>query len=352
MKKTIVFWVVIFLLCFDTFVFGEENYMYLEGEDFYNRTAEQITEGSFAPNPAEILKNGADLLFKEINESKGEMITLLAVAALSSVLRLMSDGDEVSETAFFACYTLMTMSALKIFTLAVDYGMKITGNICAFVTKLAPVFIALTAAGGAVGSAEAFHPILSAAVYVMTFLTDKCIVPAVYFSTVLGIVGNLTPRIKMSAMTNFINSAAKWLLTASLTIFTGITAIYGFSAPAFDAVALKGIKFAVGTLVPVAGGLLSETVETVLSGTKLMKSAAGTAGIVSIAALCAVPILKISAIYVMLRLTAAVSEPIADGRTADMLSWTASAVAIVLGTVVTASALFVICIAVMLAATN
>lgn len=352
MKKTTVFLAVI-LLFFNTIVFAEESHMFIEGEDFYNQTAEEIATGKFSLNPLSLLEKGLETVFKEIKESRSEMVTLLAVAVLSSVLKILSDEkDETSETAYFACYTLMTASALKIFFSAVGYGTKIINNICEFVTKLAPVFVALIASSGSVTAAQAFHPILSAGVYAMTFLTDKCIVPMIVFSAVLGIVGNITPKLKISSFTNFVRSAAKWILTASLTIFTGITAIYGFSAPVFDAVALKGIKFAVGTLVPAVGGILSETVETVLSSTKLMKSAVGTAGIISLIGICVVPIVKIFAIYVMLRLTAAASEPVSDRRTADMLSETASSVSLVLGTVITASALFVISVAIMLGVTN
>lgn len=344
----------VLLLFFQTAVLADE-YTHIEGEDFYNAAVDEISGGSFSLNPAELFESGINKLFKEIRESRSEMINLLIIAALSGVLQILksSDGEkEISETAFFACFTLMTMSALRIFSITVGYGVQIIDTICEFVTKLSPVFAALLVSGGSVTSAAAFHPVLSAAVYIMTLLVDKCIVPMVYFSAVLGIVGHITPRLHMTAFTNLIRSVAKWLLMASLTVFTGVTAIYGFSAPVFDAVAMKGIKFAVGTFVPVVGGILSETVDTVLSSTKLMKSAVGTAGIISLAAICIVPVIKILAIYIMLRLTAAAAEPITDKRISDMLGEIASSVSLVLGMVITASTLFIICIAIMLGATN
>ncbi len=353
MKKLILIITAVFFI-FSAVVFADE-YTEIDGEDFYNQTAGDIQKGTLSLNPAEIVQNTVNRLFAEVGECRKEIINLLVIAALSGILQILKSSEgkkEVSETAFFACFTLMTMSALKIFTSAVGCGAEVIDNICGFVTKLVPVFAALLVSGGAAASASAFHPVMSAAIYIMTILVDKCIVPMVYFSAVLGIIGHITPGLKISSLTNLIRSAAKWLLTASLTVFTGVTAIYGFSAPVFDAVAMKGIKFAVGTFVPVVGGILSETVDTVLSSTKLMKSAVGTAGIISLVSICALPVIKILAIYIMLKLSQAAAEPISDKRMADMLGEIASSVSLILGMVITAATLFIICIAIMLGATN
>ena len=329
--------------------------MHIDGESLYNQTTDEIVSGNFSLDPAELLQKGLDSLFAELKKSRAEMIGLLVIAALSGVLQALGTTerkDEVSEAAFFTCFTIMSISALRIFGTTVGYGVDIIDDISDFITKLSPVFMTLLAAGGAVSSAAAFHPILAGAVYIITLLVDKCIVPLVYTSAVLGIVGHITPRLQLEGFTRLIRSAGKWILTASLTIFTGVTALYGFSAPVLDAVALRTVKFAVGSFVPVVGGILSDAVETVLGGTQLMKNAVGTAGLICISAVCIVPILKILAILIMLHICAAAAEPLADKRVMLMLKDIASSVSLVLGMVVTASMLFIICIGIILAATT
>ena len=101
-------------------------------------------------------------------------------------------------------------------------------------------------------------------------------------------------------------------MAAIITIFTGISAIYGFSSPALDAVSGKAVKFAVGSLVPVVGTFLSDTLETVVSGTRLMKNAVGTSGIIVMCVICVLPILKIGVIQLMLKLTSSIAEPLTD----------------------------------------
>jgi len=353
MKKYLLLFVILITLIPFKNVLAEEH-TYIEGEDLYNETAEDIISGDFSLNVNDIIKNTLNLLFDELSKSRSEMISLLVIAALSGLLQILKttgDTSQTSEAAFFACFVAMAVSALNIFHITVGYGVEVINQISDFVTKLSPVFMILLASGGSVSSAAAFHPLLSSAVYVMTLLVDKVIVPLVYFSSVLGIASHLSPRLQITAFTKLLRSTGKWILTAALTIFSGITALYGFSAPVLDAVSLKAVKFAVGSFVPVVGGLLSDTVETVLSGTKLMKNAVGTAGIISLVAVAIVPVLKILAILIMLEICSAAAEPLTDVRISKMLKEISSSVSLILGMVITVSMLFIISISIIMSVT-
>lgn len=352
MKKILICAAVILLILCGTAC--AEEYTHIGGEEFFNSTADKIMEGNLLLEPGELIKKLAEGLFSELKRSRAEMICLLAIAAMTGGLQALKSGEksEVCDAAFFACFIMMTIAAMRIFSITVGYGVSVIEDISSFITKLSPVFIALLVSGGAASSAAAFHPLLCTAVYIMALIADKCIVPLVYLSAVLGIVGHITPRLQISALTKLIRSFGKWILMAALTIFSGITAVYGFSAPVIDAVALKTMKFAVGSFVPVVGGLLSDTVETVLTGTRLMKNTVGTAGIISIVAICAVPVLKIVAVKVMLEICAAAAEPLADKPIMEMLKDISASVSLVIGMVITMSVLFIIEIGIIMGATG
>ncbi len=345
------------LLCvsiFSTKVFASQS-NHIEGEEFFNETADKITKGELTLKPVEVINGFLDQLLVEIRKSRKEMVSLLVIALLSGILQAIrgkEEQDGIGEAGILACFVMMTISALEIFKTTVGYGSDVVGDLTDFVTKLSPVFAVLLVSGGAVSSASAFHPILSGAVYLMTVICDKVVIPLMYFSTALGVVGNITPRLKISRFTGIIRSVAKWILLSCLTVFSGITAIYGFSAPVFDAVALRSVKFAVGSFVPVVGGLLSETVETVLTGTKLMKNSVGVAGIITIIVICFVPVLKIFAIKIMLELCAGAVEPLADNRITEMLKDISASISLMISMVITVSMLFIICIGIILGATG
>jgi len=352
MKKTI-FILLTVLFCLYSRTVYCESYTHISGEDGFNKTTDEIMSGNFNLSPEEIIKKFTDSLFNEIRNSRSELVGIIIIAALSGILQSLKTSAEsgINETAFFACFVVIALSALKIFSNTVSYGVNVVQALTDFITKLAPVFTALLVSCGAISSAAAFHPILSAAVFVLAWLVENCIVPLIYFSAVLGIVSHLTPRLQIKTFTALIRSTGKWILTAALTIFGGITAIYGFTAPVMDAVALKGIKFTVASFVPVVGGLLTETVETVLSGTQLMKNTVGTAGIITLISICTVPIIKIFAIRIMLELCSAAAEPLSDKRITDMLKDISASISLVLATVFTTSMLFIICIGIIMGAT-
>ena len=140
-------------------------------------------------------------------------------------------------------------------------------------------------------------------------------------------------------------------MTLIITVFTGINTVYGFSSPALDAVATKTAKFAVGSLVPVVGGFLSETFDTVTTSAAVMKNAVGVSGIIMIAIITVTPVIKIGIMQIILKLISAVTEPIADKRISSMLWEMGEALTALFGVVVLTAVLFVINICIILRAT-
>lgn len=327
----------------------------IEGEKTFNETVGEVVSGEFSLNPVHIFNLVKEDLLREIRESASDIGILLILAAMSAAVNVLSGafgGKSVGETAFFACFALMSAAAVKCFTVSLEYGMDAINAMTEFITKLSPVLsVTLLSCGGA-ASAAAFHPVLLGAVYIITVIVQKCLMPLICFGAVLAIAGNISGGVKLSGFCRLVKSAARWIMAAVMTLFTGISAIYGFSAPAMDAVSAKTVKFAIGSLVPVVGGFLSDTLETVISGTRLMKNAVGISGIVVVCAVCAIPILKIGIIQLMLRLTAAIAEPLTDKRVSTMLWEVSETVTTIFGIVIMIAVLFIINICIILAVTS
>ena len=327
----------------------------LDGENLYNDTVEKLVSGEMSLNPANLLNMLTDDLLGEIRECAGDVTILFIIAAISGVITAVSKSfgnKSVGEAAFFACFTLMSASALKCFTTAMEYGTDVVTAMTDFITKLSPLLMLMIATSGYAASSAAFQPVMSGAVYVVSIVIDKCLIPLIVFGAILSVAGNISDKVSLSGFCKLVKSISKWLMAAIITIFTGISAIYGFSAPALDAVSSKALKFAVGSLVPVVGTFLSDTLETVVGGTRLIKNSVGTAGIVVMCVICLIPILKISVIQLMLKLTSAIAEPLTDKRISSMMWEMSESVTAIFAVVVMAAVLFIINISIMLAATG
>lgn len=323
--------------------------------DIFYELRDSFLSGGTMLNPTVILSEMAKMLTTEIRASASLLGMMIIIGAVSGIVNILNSSDkrsDVSQSTFFACFVLMSMIVVKYFSLALGYATDVIDAMSEFITMLSPMLTALLMSCGQVTSASAFHPVLSSAVYAITVLSEKCIMPLVQLGAVLAIVNNLSGRVQVSGFNSFINSITKWILTAVLTIFSGVTAIYGFTTPVLDEISAKTVKFAVGSLVPVVGGLLSDAVQTVAGSTRLMKNAVGTAGVATICVVCIVPIIKIAVIVLMLKLTYAIMQPVTDSRISGLIKDVGGSVTMVLGMVITVAVLFIINISIVLAATN
>ncbi len=328
--------------------------VYIDGEEEYNQRVEEISRGSFRLEPLKLINKGWEWIWQEVINSRSIIINMMIIAAASGVLNVLQSSfgeGSASDAAFFAGFTLVAISVSRLISQAVGYGAEVIERLCGFITKICPVVTILLVSGGSAASAGSFYPVLSASVYAVSMIIEKCIIPLVYLSAVLGIVNNISKRVQLQSLNNLIKSLSKWILTGILTVFTGVNAIYGFSVPVLDAVSLKALKFTVGSCVPVVGGLVADTVETVLTGAKLMKNAVGTAGIITVITICLVPVIKLGAIIFMLKIAAAAAEPITDKRIADMINDVVSPVTTVFSMVIASAMLFIISIAIVIGAT-
>jgi stage III sporulation protein AE len=72
--------------------------------------------------------------------------------------------------------------------------------------------------------------------------------------------------------------------------------------------------------VPIIGGVLSDGFDLILTSGMLIKNSVGIAGIALLLATIVVPVIKIAVFSLLLKLTAAIAEPISDSRIPNLAS--------------------------------
>ena len=86
----------------------------------------------------------------------------------------------------------------------------------------------------------------------------------------------------LAGVGNFLKSTVIYCLTGVTTIFVGILGIQRVVASASDTVAAKAVKFTVGSVIPVVGGIVKDAFDTVAGGIGMIKSVTGAIGIAAI----------------------------------------------------------------------
>ncbi len=341
------------IITFFTCSVSANEYTQIEGEDFFNETVKELSSGDFFITPERVIEYILDLLFDELSKSSALIISIFVIALLSGTINVINtDKTKASNAAYFSCYALMSVAVIKLISTSVGYGSPVIDEMSTFVTKLSPILTIMLVSSGYATSASAFYPIFTSSIYLICLIIKNLIIPMIYAGCVIGIANNLSNYVQLSYFSNMLKSISKWLLTASLTIFSGINAIYGFCAPSLDNIGMKTAKFAVGSIIPVVGNFLSESIETVLSGTRLIKNAVGTAGIISLLVICAIPCIKVGAIMLAVKISVAIIEPISDKKYADMLNEALGCISMMFSSMLCVAVLFILSIAIIIGATN
>ncbi len=323
----------------------------VEGYDIFADTAESLAVGKLSLNPVTVINNILGAVSSEVKAFSVTAAAILVMALLSSTVRTlnMALGDNTSgNAAFFTFFTVISGLALTCFSKALGYGLEVISYMTDFMGKLTPAIIITLYASSKTASAAAFEPVLSGAVLVVSEIINRCLIPLITFSAVLCVAGNLGDKNSISGFLKIVKSATKWIMALVITVFTGINAIYGFASPALDAVGARTIKFAVGSLVPVVGGFLSDTLDTVAASGAVVKNAVGASGIVVLSFICITPIIKIGIMQIMFKLISAVTEPITDRRISQMLWDMSESIVAVFGIVVLTAVMFIINICIIL----
>ncbi len=355
MRKVFVFCLFIFIFFSESDRVSAFSVPEIEGYGIFSETANEIMSGELSLKPADILDNILKSVASEIKSFSGTAAVILIMSLLSSTVGTLNSaiGQKTApQAAFFTFFTIISGLALTCFSKVMGYGTEVISYMTSFMSKLTPVIILTLFACSKTASAAAFEPVLSASVFVASEIIEKCLVPLITFSAVLSVAGNVGDKNRISGFVKIVKSLTRWIMALVITVFTGVNTIYGFTSPAIDAVSTRTLKFAVGSLVPVVGGFLSDTLDTVATSAAVMKNAVGVSGIIIMCIICITPVIKIGIMQIILKLISALSEPITDSRISAMLWDMSEVVTAVFGMVVLTAVLFLINICIILRATG
>ena len=243
-----------------------------------------------ALDPAGQAEKLIELLKSSLPDVKKTLLSLIAVilaAALNSQLIPSSSSSEAS--AFLAKLVLGTALFGVLGELTARVGRYLEA-LCSVMNMLLPLMsVASVASGGlterGVHSASvmlAMSAINAFNTYVMTPLVT------VLFSlaTVYAVSGEAGLGIAVSSFRKFVGRV--WQIVT--IVFSFVMGTQTLLAKSADSLASRGVRFAIGSFVPVAGGILSETYATVREGMKYVRQFCGIGGILTLVFLT-VPVL-------------------------------------------------------------
>jgi len=309
------------------------------------RMLAEATTGQLSIQPGSVLRNILLLLGAEVYATFRIMIMILVLAVMCSLLTNLSDNlksGQVGQIAFFACYVLIVSVALAAFYGAIVIGQQTVANMVIIMRTLLMLVIAALVGSGAPITAAMIHPTILVSIEIMVTIIQNVLIPVLMLSAALNVVNNLSDKFGAQKLAELLNKFVKWSLALMLTIFVAIVGIQSIATGGADGISIKVARYAATNFIPVVGGILSETVETVMACSVVMKNAIGVVGIIIIAIVAAYPLIRIAAQILIFRVTAAVIQPIADSRIVACITGLADVISVMFAIVAAVGVMFLI----------
>ena len=161
-----------------------------------------------------------------------------------------------------------------------------------FMFSFVPVYSGIMLTSGQPLGAASYQTVVLFVAELISLAATHLIVPLMTAALALGLVGSVSPGMKLDAAGGMINKACSWLLGLTSTLFVGLLSLQGIVGAAADSLTGRAIRFSLSSFVPVVGGALSEAFASVQGCLRLLKSTLGAFGILATALIVLPPLLE------------------------------------------------------------
>ncbi len=248
-------------------------------------------------------------------------ITLLCgiVSSLKSNFLSASSGEMI----FLVCYVSVLIPILSVVIECFSRAQASALEMQKQMQIVFPIMLTLMATSGGTVSAAIYRPTVAFLSNAIVSLVTEVVFPMTLTIIAFSMAGNLLKEMKFEKFTAFFKSINKWVIGVGVSVFGLFFTLQGLTAASYDGIARRAAKYAIGTGVPIVGGFLSGGFDLAVAGSILIKNSLGSMSVFLMVAVLFEPLVLLIATIFLLRLTAAVTQPLGDSRVSDFLSSTA-----------------------------
>ncbi len=266
------------------------------------------------------------VIFAKVSEILPCFTCIAAISLLSGLIGALKSGSNVkvaSDMIFLITYAAALIPLIAVLTECFSQTYESISQMREQMQIIYPLLLTLMSASGGALSAAVCRPAVVFFSSTIVSAIAEIIFPITIVIIVFSMASNLAKDLKISRFTAFFKSINKWIIGVCVSVFGLFFTLQGITAATYDGVVRRAAKYAIGNGVPIVGGFLSGGFDLAVAGSVLIKNSLGSMGIFLMISVIFEPIVLLIATNVLLRLTAAISQPFGDGRISDFLGETA-----------------------------
>lgn len=280
-----------------------------------------------------------------------QLISIALIAAIFTNLSKAFKYQQVSETGYYVTYLLLFGLLISSFIGASAIASRVLGQILDFMKALVPAyFMAVSFSTGSMSS-FVFYKAALMLITLVDFIIIKAVIPMVNFFLIIVLANNLSKEDMLSKLAGLIETVIQWLLKSLLAAVVGFQTIQGMVVPVADQVK-RSMIFKASSALPGVGNAIEGVAETVIGSGILLKNAIGAAGLIVIVIICSVPVIQLTAITLIYKISCAALQPISDKRIIECINASAKSALMLLKAVMVGAVLFLISITIVAVSTG
>lgn len=293
-----------------------------------------LTDPQMGEKGLESLLNGMkDKLLSGLKQATASAVKILVIVMLCAAADSALDGGAPKEAVALCGAIAVSAIAAGNVSAFIGMGVETLHQLEDFSHVLLPLMCSAAVSAGAITSAAAKYAATTLGIDVLLTIGINVILPmiGVYLASVVA--GAALGQDSLEGVSDLLKWACKTALTLLMLGFTAYLGMSGLISGKADEMALKLTKSAMGTLLPVVGGVLADTAETVIAGAGLLRNTIGVLGLLAVAAVCATPFIALGCHYLAYKAVAALSQAFTDKRMSELISGIGEAFGMVLALV-------------------
>lgn len=294
-----------------------------------------------------------DTFFYEIKSVREIMLQLICFVAAFAILNrgLITTRGYVYDMSFLMVYCAMMLLLVQSFGLIGQEVQRGIEQMITFLSVLIPAYSFALVFSGNATTAASFYCFAFAFIYILQWLLKVIILPLINMYMLIQMLDHIFEERKLSRLAELIEELVRLSLKFVVGIVIGTQVIQAFISPAKDRIA-DSIIMKSAQAIPGIGNMTEAGMEIIFSCGMLVKNSVGVAGLITLAVVIVLPIIKVLVFWLGYRFLSAALQPVSDMRIIDSLHEVSSGIGLYLRLLIDSSLLFFIMISMVCASTS
>ncbi|MBR5438412.1 MAG: hypothetical protein IKV21_05775 [Clostridia bacterium] len=204
---------------------------------------------------------------------------IAALMILGSVISAITEEDKYKYIISILLMPAVTVILTEEIYLCITSAVSLLNLNGKFMLAFVPAYAIAISVSGNPSVALTYNSAVMGFAELISFVIDKGFIELIgcFFCLCFGF--SVNKNINFTRFVGSVNRAVTLVLGITSTVFTSLLSVKGLFSSSADSVISKGVKYAIGSLIPVIGSSISDAYATLLGSVSIIRSSVALIGI-------------------------------------------------------------------------